>query len=49
MIRWAFDSIRWMVVYGCVATVIAEGETRTYDMGGSNTTTEMAAAVAAKC
>lgn len=32
-----------------VAAVIAEGETRTYDMGGSNTTTEMADAVAAKC
>ncbi len=32
-----------------VATVIAEGEVRTYDMGGSNTTTEMAHAVAAKC
>jgi 3-isopropylmalate dehydrogenase len=32
-----------------VAAVISEGEVRTYDMGGSNTTTEMAEAVAAKC
>jgi 3-isopropylmalate dehydrogenase len=32
-----------------VAAVIAEGKVRTYDMGGSNTTTDMAAAVAAKC
>ncbi len=32
-----------------VAEVIAEGKVRTYDMGGSNTTTEMAEAVAAKC
>ena len=31
-----------------VATVIAEGACRTYDMGGSNTTTDMAEAVAAK-
>ena len=31
-----------------VADVIAEGQVRTYDMGGSNTTTEMAEAVAAK-
>ncbi len=32
-----------------VAAVIAAGEVRTYDMGGSNTTTEMAEAVAARC
>ncbi len=32
-----------------VAAVIAEGKVRTYDMGGSHTTTEMAEAVAAKC
>ncbi|MCP4144764.1 MAG: isocitrate/isopropylmalate dehydrogenase family protein [bacterium] len=32
-----------------VADVIAEGNVRTYDMGGSNTTTEMADAIAAKC
>jgi isocitrate/isopropylmalate dehydrogenase len=32
-----------------VAEVIAEGKCRTYDMGGSNTTTDMAEAVAAKC
>ncbi len=32
-----------------VAAVIAEGNVRTYDMGGDNTTTEMADAVAAKC
>jgi isocitrate/isopropylmalate dehydrogenase len=32
-----------------VAEVIAEGKARTYDMGGSTTTTEMAEAIAAKC
>jgi 3-isopropylmalate dehydrogenase len=32
-----------------VADVIAEGKARTYDMGGTTTTTEMAEAVAAKC
>jgi isocitrate/isopropylmalate dehydrogenase len=31
-----------------VAAVIAEGAVRTYDMGGSSTTTDMAAAVVAK-
>ncbi len=31
-----------------VAEVIAEGKVRTYDMGGSTTTTDMAEAVAAK-
>ena len=31
-----------------VAAIIAEGEIRTYDMGGSNTTSEMADAIAAK-
>jgi len=31
-----------------VAAVIAEGRVRTYDMGGSNTTTEMAEAIAAQ-
>ena len=32
-----------------VAAVIAEGKVRTYDMGGVNTTTDMAEAIAAKC
>ncbi len=32
-----------------VAEVIAEGKVRTYDMGGSSTTTEMAEAIAARC
>jgi 3-isopropylmalate dehydrogenase len=32
-----------------VAAVIAEGQIRTYDMGGSATTTEMAEAIAARC
>ena len=32
-----------------VAAVIAEGKVRTYDMGGANTTTEMAEAIAARC
>ena len=32
-----------------VADVIAEGKVRTYDMGGTSTTTEMAEAIAARC
>ena len=32
-----------------VAAVIAEGRVRTYDMGGTNTTSDMAEAIAAKC
>ena len=32
-----------------VAEVIAAGEVRTYDMGGTSTTTEMAEAIAARC
>ncbi len=32
-----------------VAEVIAEGEVRTYDMGGSSTTSEMAEAIAERC
>ena len=32
-----------------VPDVIAEGKTRTYDMGGTATTTDMAEAIAAKC
>ncbi len=32
-----------------VAEVLAEGKVRTYDMGGSSTTTEMAEAIAARC
>ncbi|MFN2371297.1 MAG: isocitrate/isopropylmalate family dehydrogenase, partial [Candidatus Krumholzibacteriia bacterium] len=32
-----------------VAAVIAEGKARTYDMGGTTTTTGMAEAIAAKC
>jgi isocitrate/isopropylmalate dehydrogenase len=31
-----------------VAEVIAEGQVRTYDMGGDATTTDMAAAIAAR-
>ena len=31
-----------------VAAVIAEGKVRTYDMGGSSTTTEMADAICEK-
>jgi isocitrate/isopropylmalate dehydrogenase len=31
-----------------VAAVVAEGKVRTYDMGGSNTTTEMGMAIAGR-
>ena len=36
-------------VYAAVSKVIADGETRTYDMGGSAKCSEMGAAVAAAC
>jgi len=36
-------------VYAAVSKVIADGEIRTYDMGGSAKCSEMGAAVAAAC
>ncbi len=48
MLEWLGETDKAAAIEAAVAAVIAEGQTRTYDMGGSNTTTEMAKAVAAK-
>ncbi len=48
MLDWLGEAEMAERVEGAVAAVIAEGKVRTYDMGGSATTTEMAEAVAAK-
>ena len=44
-----FDEASRGEILAAVAEVIAAGEVRTYDMGGSSTTTEMAEAIAARC
>jgi isocitrate/isopropylmalate dehydrogenase len=48
MLDWLGEADKAARLEGAVAAVIAEGKVRTYDMGGANTTTEMAEAVAAK-
>jgi 3-isopropylmalate dehydrogenase len=48
MLEWLGESALAGRVQEAVAAVIAEGKVRTYDMGGSATTREMAGAVAAK-
>jgi 3-isopropylmalate dehydrogenase len=48
MLEWLGEKDEAVAMERAVATVIKEGKTRTYDMGGSNSTAEMAAAVAAK-
>jgi 3-isopropylmalate dehydrogenase len=48
MLDWLGEADKAATVEHAVAAVIAEGKTRTYDMGGKNTTREMAEAVAAK-
>lgn len=45
MLDWLDESELSKVVEGAIAEVIAEGKIRTYDMGGSNTTLDMAKAV----
>jgi len=48
MLEWLGEKDKARVLEGAVAAVIKEGKVRTYDMGGSATTLEMGAAVAAK-
>jgi 3-isopropylmalate dehydrogenase len=48
MLDWLGEKDMAARLEAAVAAVIAEGEVRTYDMGGANTTAEMAEAVAAK-
>ena len=48
MLDWLGETKKGIALEGAIAEVIREGKVRTYDMGGSNTTLEMAQAVAAK-
>jgi 3-isopropylmalate dehydrogenase len=48
MLDWLGESDKAAHLEGAVAEVIAEGTVRTYDMGGDNSTLEMAQAIAAK-
>jgi isocitrate/isopropylmalate dehydrogenase len=46
MLEWLGESGKAAAIEQAVAEVVAKGEVRTYDMGGSATTSEMAQAVA---
>jgi 3-isopropylmalate dehydrogenase len=48
MLDWLGETEKGTRLEQAVAAVIAEGQVRTYDMGGKATTLEMAQAVAAK-
>jgi isocitrate/isopropylmalate dehydrogenase len=48
MLEWLGEAERAAQVEGAVAQVIAEGTVRTYDMGGSAGTLDIARAIAAK-
>ena len=48
MLDWLGEADKAARLEAAVAAVIAEGKVRTYDMGGVNTTAEMAEAVASK-
>ncbi len=48
MLDWLGEKEHAQALEGAIAEVIAEGKVRTYDMGGSSTTLEVAEAVAAK-
>ena len=48
MLEWLGETDKAQSVQGAVAEVIREGKVRTYDMGGRNSTIEMAIAIAAK-
>jgi 3-isopropylmalate dehydrogenase len=48
MLDWLGETAKGAELEQAVAAVIAEGKVRTYDMGGTHTTLEMAHAVAAK-
>jgi isocitrate/isopropylmalate dehydrogenase len=48
MLEWLGEPEKAGALESAIATVILEGEIRTYDMGGSNTTMEMAEAIASR-
>jgi len=48
MLDWFGEADMAQAVENAVAAVIQEGRVKTYDMGGSNTTLEMAEAIAGK-
>jgi len=48
MLDWLGEKDRAEALEQAVAAVIREGQVRTYDMGGSNTSLEVARAIAAK-
>ena len=48
MLDWLGEKEKAARLEAAVAAVIAEGKVRTYDMGGSSTTTEMGRAIAAR-
>jgi isocitrate/isopropylmalate dehydrogenase len=48
MLDWLGESRKAAALEGAVTSVIREGTVRTYDMGGRNTTLELAQAIAAK-
>ena len=48
MLEWLGEKEKSAKLEGAVAAVIKEGDARTYDMGGTNSTTEMAQAIAEK-
>jgi 3-isopropylmalate dehydrogenase len=49
MLDWLGETAKAKLIEDATAEVIAEGKVRTYDMGGSATTIEMAKAIADKC
>jgi isocitrate/isopropylmalate dehydrogenase len=48
MLEWLGENKKAEALEASVAEVIKEGKIRTYDMGGTNTTLEMAEAIAEK-
>lgn len=48
MLDWLGETDKGAALEAAIADVISEGKVRTYDMGGSNTTLEVAEAIAAK-
>jgi 3-isopropylmalate dehydrogenase len=48
MLDWLGEAKRAVALENAVAQVIKEGKVRTYDMGGTSTTLQMAEAIAEK-
>ena len=48
MLDWLGETGKGSALEGAVAAVIQEGKVRTYDMGGKDSTLDMAKAIAAK-